>query len=199
MATREVHFFMFNTKSDHKPINHTDQTLQHQIVVVVFILLGIIARILPHPANFTPIAAIALFSGTKLKYKWALIIPFLTMLISDYFIGFHNTMLYVYGSFGLIVILGLLLKKHYSASSIALSSLTGSILFYIITNFGVWLQSGMYPHTTYGLIHCYYMAIPFFRNTLLGDIIYATAIFGAYELTTIFAFKSKLLPIKITK
>jgi len=147
----------------------------------LIIIFAVILRIIPHPANFAPIAAMALFGGVYLNKKYALIIPFIAMLISDYFIGFHNTMLFVYGSFLLTGIIGLRLRKHKNITNIIGAALFSSLLFFLITNFGVWLVGGLYPKTFQGLVNAYFYAIPFFRNTLMGDLFYTGLFFGCYK------------------
>lgn len=151
---------------------------------IAFIALGIISRLIPHPANFAPIAALALFGGTTLRKRDALVIPILTMLVSDFFIsGYYGpVMFYVYGSFILTGVLGLWLRSHKSPAAVLCASLASSVLFFIITNFGVFAQ-GWYGHTLAGLINTYAAAIPFFRNTILGDLFYTGFFFGGYELS----------------
>ncbi len=148
------------------------------------------------PPNFAPIAAIALFSATYLPKKQALIIPIITMIIADLFIGFYNPaiMFFVYLSFILTSVLGLYIKQNKSLANIIGGSLIASILFYLITNSAVWSFSGLYPQTIQGLYQCYIMAIPFFRNTLLGDLFYVTLIFGSYELV-VYLVKNKKLKL----
>lgn len=160
-----------------------------KIVPALIILFGILARLIPHPANFAPITAIALFSGVYLPKKYAFILPIGVLFLSDLFIGFYGaTMLFVYGSFILSGLIGLWLKNHKNLFTILGSSFFASILFYLITNFAVWL----YPHSFYtkdlsGLLQSYVMAIPFFRNTLLGDLFYIVVFFGGYELAYVLA------------
>lgn len=148
-----------------------------------FIILGALSRLVPHPANFAPIAALALFGGVYLRRRDAIIVPLLTMLVSDLFIsGYYGpTMFYVYGSFILIGIIGLWLRTHKSPVTILASSLFASSLFFTVTNFGVW-TGNWYPHNLTGLVACYTAAIPFFRNTILGDLFYTGLFFGGYEL-----------------
>lgn len=145
------------------------------------ILIAVILRLLPHPANVAPITAMALFGGVYLNKKYALVVPILAMMISDIFLGFHNTILFVYLSFLLIGLIGIFIKKIKSAQTILISSFMSSILFFVITNFGVWLVGNLYPHTAEGLINAYILALPFFRNTIIGDLLYAGLFFGAYE------------------
>ncbi len=161
------------------------------IVAVLLILFAAFSRLIPHPANFTPIAAIALFSGVYLKKKYFLIIPVAAMLLSDIFLGFHSTMIWVYGSFAVIALIGLWLKSHKRASYIFGTTLVSSIIFFIVTNFGVWL-SGYYGFSFNGLVECYVMAIPFFKNTVAGDLFYVAAMFGIYELVVRYVGKEAL-------
>src|SRR3990170_1530881 len=109
-------------------------------MVYFFIFAGAALRLLPHEPNFTPIAAIALFSGVNLSRKQALIIPILTMLAADIFIGFASfwVTISVYGSFLIISLLGLWLKNHQKIQNMVMVSLTGSFIFFFLTNFAVW-------------------------------------------------------------
>ena len=160
-------------------------------IVVVFVLIGASLRLLPHPPNFTPIAAIALFGGAYLSRKTAFFLPILAMTISDMFIGYYGIglMISVYGSFLLCVTLGLWLKKHKKWYAIAGGSILGALLFFLITNFGVWVFTPWYPKTFSGIVQCYLMAIPFFRNTILGNLFYVTIFFGAYEMVKMWVRK----------
>jgi len=156
-------------------------------MVYLLILIGVIFRFAPHPANFAPIAAIGLFSGCYLKKKWALLLPIGAMLISDYFIGFYSwkIMASVYLSFALIGLIGIAVKKHKNVYTVIGSSLGASVLFYLVTNFAVWAFGTMYAPNFAGLIQCYVAAIPFFRNTLMGDLFYVSVLFGSYELVSL--------------
>lgn len=147
------------------------------------IFLGAVLRVVPHPANFAPIAAVALFGGTYLNKKLALVLPVASMIISDYFIGFDSwsSRLSVYGSFLLIGLIGLWIRNHKNIWTILGGSILGSILFYLITNLVFFYDTSMYPHTLSGQITSYINALPFFRNTLLGDLFYASVFFGSYE------------------
>ena len=151
------------------------------IAVIAITLSAVLMRILPHPPNVSPIAALALFSGSILM-GWGIIVPILAMILSDLFIGFHATIPYVYGSFLLIAGIGYLIRKKMSPLSVGLGSISGSILFFIVTNFGVWATSTMYEKSLYGLFQCYYMGLPFFRNTLLGDVGYVAIFFIGFQI-----------------
>lgn len=147
------------------------------------ILLAALSRLLPHPPNVAPITALALFGGVYLDKKHTFIAPIAAMLISDYFIGFYSGMVWVYASFIAIGFLGLWLRNHKGIATTVGASLAGSILFFIVTNFGVWVSPQFtYSHDINGLIQCYIAAIPFFRNTLVGDVFYVGVMFGLYEL-----------------
>lgn len=166
------------------------------IIALLFILLGAIFRVIPHAPNFTPIAAIALFGGVYFSRKIALVLPLAAVIISDIFLGFYEpkVMAAVYGSFILCAILGFWLKKHKKWHTILGGAVLSSVLFFLITNFAVFAFTPWYAKTFSGLIQCYLMALPFFRNTLLGDVFYASVFFGAYELIGVFVrkkFKAK--------
>jgi hypothetical protein len=148
--------------------------------IFLVIIGGILSRLLPHPPNFVPITAIALFAGSRFNKKTAFVIPFIIMFLTDLILGFHSTMLFIYGSFLLTTILGFNLKK-FNLFSLGKYTLISSILFFVITNFGVWMFFDMYPKTLMGLANCYVMAIPFFKNSLLGDLFYSGVIFYGFK------------------
>lgn len=159
------------------------------------IAMAVISRVMPHLPNMTPMTALALFGGTYLNRRWSLIVPLLALLISDYFLGFYSGMLWVYGSFVAIGCIGLWLRNHRTIGRTIAATLAGSILFFIVTNFGVWISSEVvYPHTVSGLITCYVAAIPFFRNAVIGDVLYVATLFGLFEagLKMIPAFRSEI-------
>ena len=149
-------------------------------IITFLFILGILTlgRIIPHPPNFTPILATAIYTPYMVNDKWlAIEIPLMAMLIGDIFIGFHPYMLWVYGAIGLSTLISnwsmRFNKKYIQLGAMAIVS---SVLFFIITNFAVWTIWDYYPKTIDGLIMCYTMAIPFFKNTLLGTIIYTAII-----------------------
>jgi hypothetical protein len=149
------------------------------------ILLGAVLRVLPHPDNFAPIAAIALFGAVYIKDKRiALALPLMAMIVSDIFIGFDSfqARLVIYGTFLLMGLIGLWIRNHKNVFTVVGGSILGSTIFYLITNL-VWLyDTRMYPHTFDGQILSYTNALPFFRNTLAGDLFYVVLFFGLYEL-----------------
>lgn len=166
------------------------------LIAIVFVLIGVSLRLLPHPPNFAPIAGIALFAGVYLSRKTALILPLAAMLISDMFIGSYqlSLMFFVYGSFLLTVVLGFWLKKHKSWYSIAGGAVMSAVLFFLLTNFAVWAFTPWYAKTLAGLVQCYLMGLPFFKNTLLGDLFYTTVFFGAYGLIEVWLKKKFKVP-----
>lgn len=140
----------------------------YQKLVLLLIFFGIIARLIPHPPNFSPITAIALFSGLNFNNKRiAFGIPICILILSDLFIGLSIINLFVYASFLIIVFFGTRIKSI-KFDNIILSS----IMFFIISNFGVWIIGGGYSKTIDGLILCYTMAIPFFGYSIAGDLFF---------------------------
>ncbi len=167
------------------------------ITAISFIVVAVLTRLLPHPPNVAPVTAIALFGAVMLDRKLALLVPLAAMALSDYFLGFHNTIIWVYGSFIAIVGIGFVLKKYPGVLTTLAASFVGSVVFFIVTNFGVWASAGgMYPHTVEGLGACYAAAIPFFRNSLLGDLAYTTMIFGLFDLARRFVPVLRPSPIQ---
>jgi len=160
-------------------------TANHSRILALFLAIAIAAvlRLVPHPPNFTPIGAMALFSGAYLGRKpIALAAPLGALLLSDLVLGFYHGMATVYFSTALIVIIGMMALRHVSPIRVGAAALAGSVMFFVITNFGMWLFSGFYPRTMAGLEACFVAAIPFFQNTVAGDLFYATLLFGGFKL-----------------
>ena len=152
-------------------------------LALALIVLAAALRIAPHPWNLTPIGAIALFSGAMIQdRRLAFAFPLLALFAGDLFIGFHNLIPVVYASFLVSVAIGLLLRKSRGIPRIAGATLLGAIQFFAITNFGDWVLLDAYPKTSAGLAACYVAGIPFFWNTLAGDAIYVTLLFGGFAL-----------------
>ncbi|HEY9167161.1 MAG TPA: DUF6580 family putative transport protein [Candidatus Kryptonia bacterium] len=164
------------------------------IFALILIVFAAFSRLIPHAPNFTPIISTALFAGAYLNKRYAYLVPVAAMLLSDALIGFYgiSSMAFTYGSLLMIVALGLTMGKKVSALRIGSLSLAGAVLFFIVTNFGVWvLPYSIYPKTFAGLVQCYVMAIPFFGNTAYSALIYSALMFGVYELAEKFVFKTK--------
>jgi hypothetical protein len=154
---------------------------------VLLILLAVFSRLLPHPMNFAPLMAIALFGGFYFDKRIAPILPLTALVVSDYFLGFYEGIEWVYGSFLLVVIMGMIAKRFKSISVVYGTSLLGTTLFYLITNFAVWKSGVYYTLDFNGLVTCYIAALPFFRNAILGDLFYVTVLFGVYEMAVKYA------------
>ncbi len=171
------------------------------MVTFIIIIFSTLIRLFPHIPNFVPISATALFGGTYFNKRFAVIIPLVTMMMSDYLLlyvnpyrfplfdfshvysitaMFHATTLYVWGSFVISGLIGLWLRRRKKVAYIITASLFCSLQFYLITNFGVW-ASGMYSRGLDGLIQSYIMGLPFLKWTLFGDLFYTTVFFGIYE------------------
>jgi len=147
------------------------------------VFLAAALRLIPHPPNFTPLAAMALFGGAYLSDKrLAFGLPLAALLLSDAVLGFYHGMIWVYGSFVLMVCLGLQLQSRRRLRPIAGAALASSVLFFALTNFGVWASGDLYPRTFGGLGACYVAAIPFFQNTIAGDLVYTALLFGGFAL-----------------
>ena len=165
------------------------------IAMLVVIFLG---RVMPHPYNFTPVIAITLLSSYVFKSKYmSLGVPLVAFWLSDLFInnviyaGYYSEftflsagMFWTYGSILLIALLGSSILKKISSGKVALASLSGSTLFYLISNFGVWLASPMYAKSIAGLFLCYSLALPFYGSSLAGDLMYSVLFFGVYHLAS---------------
>ncbi len=170
------------------------------LLAVFLIAIIVIGRLIPHLPNFTPVAAVALFAGYIFRSKiLAFSVPIAGMLLTDFlFEGLYNSqvMLFVYVGIVLAVLISSMMKanirmrflppkieKYLSYTfKLSMTALTASMSFFVISNFAVWLFSGMYLWNLAGLIQCYVLAIPFFHYALLGDLFYAAILFGGYEL-----------------
>lgn len=155
--------------------------------ILSVILIAAIYRVIPHPYNFTPVIAMALFAGAKLENRsYAVVIPLASMFISDWILGFHNTMIFVYGALAICVLLGRFLNRFdggfSSLVNLSLATISASMLFYIVTNFGVWWLSGIYRSDWNGLVESYLAALPFFQNSLLGNLFFSGLFFIGFYL-----------------
>ena len=162
-------------------MNKEDQRIY--ILIFAFTLLSACLRLLPHPYHFTPIGALALLSASQIRHKvYAFFPPILAMMITDIFYGFHSTLFFVYAGFLLTVVVGFVLTSSRGILKLGGASLAGSIVFYLISNLGVWWATPLYPSSTFGLMECYIAAIPFFHWSLLGNLFYTFVFFGLFEL-----------------
>jgi len=156
----------------------------------VYVLAAILLRLLPHPWNVTPLGAMFLFSGATFRSKReSLAIPLASLLLSDYAVihflygGKYSWFSpYTWGGFALVGLIGWTLRRKITWGRVAGASMAGSVAFFIVSNFGVWVGGKLYPLTLDGLVACYVAALPFFRNSLLGDLAYTALMFGSYQL-----------------
>lgn len=152
-------------------------------VLTLMVFIAAFIRLLPHPPNVAPIAAMALFGGAYFNKKsMAFLVPLAAMILTDAIIGFYSFVWMVYLSFALIVVIGIFMLKKISVKNLILASVSASVSFFTITNFGVWALGTLYPKTPAGLLECYTAAIPFFQYSLIGDLFFVGVMFGVYEL-----------------
>jgi len=153
------------------------------LFITCLIVAAAASRLIPHPPNFAPITALALFSGAQFSDKrLAFVIPLSALLVSDFFLGFYRGMWIVYGTFCLITLIGLTLRNRSGAFAVAGATVASSVLFFVVTNLDVWAFGSLYPRTSEGLMRCFVAALPFFQNTILGDGFYAAVLFGAFRI-----------------
>jgi hypothetical protein len=165
------------------------------ILAAVMILFAAVLRVVPHPWNFTPIGAMALFSGSVLiNRRLAFLFPLAALFAGDLFVGFHRLIPEVYASFLLSVLIGRWLASRRSVPRIGLAVFLGALQFFLITNFAIWKMFDTYPHTPTGPAACYIAGLPFFGNALAGDALYATVLFGVFALAEHFFPSLRLEP-----
>jgi len=159
-------------------------------------LLGVISRLIPHPPNLTAMTAITLFASARVKNRWAIFTPILALVLSNLFLAlmsrnlsylFYFSQIYVAFAYLVIFFLGLTLRKRKEWLSIAVIAFWSSLIFFLITNLGVWLEpNSFYPKTTTGLLECYLAGLPFLRNALVGDVALSLLIFKLAEIKVVF-------------
>jgi hypothetical protein len=149
------------------------------------VIVGVVLRVVPHPWNFAPIGAIALFGGARFERRsFAIFFPLATMFIGDSIIGFHSMMPVIYATYALIAVIGMLLRdRPASIPAVGGCAVLSATIFYLLTNFAVWATGTTYAKTMAGLIACYIAAIPFFGNTLASDLIFTALFFGIFALS----------------
>ncbi len=162
------------------------------LLLAGIILLAALSRLLPHPPNFSPVEAVALFGGAYFaRRSVALLVPLAAMFLSDLALGFVNGGIYaeyflsagfllIYACIALSTLLGFALRGRVTAFRVAGYSVAGSVLFFAVTNLGTWLGSAMYPQTVAGLGAAYIAGVPFFQNTLAGTLFYSAVMFGSF-------------------
>lgn len=150
----------------------------------IYSFASILLRLLPHAPNMAPVGALALFAGAHGTSRWSILLPVAVMAISDMFIGFYEwrILIAVYGSFLGVALLGRAIKKNISPEKIMLATFAGSAFFFLVTNTAVWAFSPWYAKSAAGLLESLMMGLPFWRNSLIGDLFYGAIFFGAYAL-----------------
>ena len=151
------------------------------MLAITLLIFGIFSRLVVHIPNFTPVIAIALFSGLYLKKSQSIILPLALLAITDSILGFHPTMPFVWGGMVLCVLIGQKLREKRSTKTVFAGSLISAFTFFLVSNVGVWLVGGLYPLTIKGLADCFIMAIPFFKMELLSTLSYSFLLCGLYE------------------
>lgn len=153
------------------------------ICALFLIALAALARLVPHPANFAPVMAVTIFGGAILPRKLAVIIPVSVLMVSDLFLGFYPIMPIVWVCYVIVAMASAYTLRAGGMVRLMATVLMASIFFYLVTNAAVWWWSGMYVHSWTGLAHCYILALPFFRNSLLSDAFYTTLLFGLFAVS----------------
>jgi len=149
-----------------------------EIFPISLILILTFSRLIPHPPNFTPIIAMAIMSGYFFRNIYlSLFVMLFSMLLADVFIGFYYNMIFVYLTLFLITFIFFNISNKINSKNLLICSLTGSLVFFIFSNFGVWVLGSLYEKSLTGLVECYILAIPFFLNTLLSTIFFSYSSF----------------------
>ena len=148
----------------------------------MIVLILAVFRLVPHPPNATPIAAMALFSGAMFNNRlYAYLIPIIAMFVSDLWLGFHSTILYVYFGMAATVFIGGMLK-HINVLKMSAAVLASTLIFYLLTNFGSWLHHEMYPQNLNGLVQAYVAGLPFLRNSLIANLFFTYLVFYSMQI-----------------
>jgi hypothetical protein len=164
-------------------ISQKETLVYRTLLAAGLVVIAAALRIAPHPWNFTPVGAMAIFSGAVIRdRRLAFLIPLLALFAGDIFIGLYKLMPIIYASFLVNVAIGLLLRSRRTVGPLGLATLVCAIQFFLVTNLAFWAFSTTYPHTRAGLLTCYIAGIPFFWNTLTGDAVCAILLFGGFAL-----------------
>ena len=156
------------------------QIFRKEIFPIGLILILTFSRLIPHYPNFTPVIAVAIMSSYFFKNIYlSFIVIILSMLISDVFIGFYNNIFFVYLSLLLITFIFYRFNTRIKFKNLFIFGFFGSLIFFVISNFVVWLLSNMYDKNLNGIIYCYFLALPLFINTLLSTVFFSYLAFIA--------------------
>jgi len=175
-----------------------DQSKSEFILAAALVVMGIATRLLFHAfaiSNFNAVMASTVFAGAYLaQKKWAIAIPIVTMFLTDLVIGFYDPayMAIVYGAFILAFVIGRFYAKKPSFLRYIIVTLGGSLSFFLITNFAWWpFYTTLYPHTISGLIESYTLGLPFYKYSLLSDMLFSAALFGGFEMAKVYLPQTK--------
>lgn len=160
-------------------------TNSRAIFLISIIVSAALSRLVPHAPNLAPMTAVALFGGAYLAdRRLAFIVPLAALFLSDAILGFYepSQMIAVYLSTALAAVIGLTIRSRRSVLRVGTAAIAASLSFFVVTNFAVWAFGTMYPHNGAGLVQCYIVALPFFRNTLASDLLYSALLFGGFVL-----------------
>ena len=166
------------------------------------IIISILLRFLPHGWNISPVVGIGLFCGAYLPARKAFVVSFLSMAVGDFLLGWVPVNLFGWIAIAASILIGLSLRENRSFPKIVGASLAGSTLFFLISNFGVWFLGcghGWYPASVDGLLRCYLAGVPFYRNSLAGDLLYTGILFGSFELLTRGIFRRSHVKVAVSK
>lgn len=172
------------------------------LVVFGLVALAVLSRWLPHPPNFSPLIGIALFAGARFDSKTLAVgVPLIAMLISDLVLGWHSTLPFVYGCLMILALIGwrALKPAGFGWKKLGATSTFGAVLFFVISNFGVWLTQDLYSYTLTGLVACFAAAIPFFPATLASGWVYAFALFALSSIADMWVERLALTQVKTSK
>ncbi len=164
-------------------MKNSNQNIIRIVVIASMMLIAGLSRLIPHPFNFTAIMAVALFGGAKFRNpSLAIVLPLIVMLITDAIIGFYSLMPFVYGCIVITALIGTLIGRKSNPLYIIGGSLVSSLLFFLVTNGVVWFHDAQFAKNISGLMTCYTVALPFFKNQVFGDLFFNFVLFGSYRL-----------------
>lgn len=171
-------------------------------LILLWIFIGVIGRLVPHLSNVTPLTSLCLLSGTIFSRRFSLLLMLFILMLSDISLGWFydypvwgSWSFFTYSGVALITLLGTLFAFDKQLKNAIFMLIISSLFFWIWTNFGVWLFSGMYSKNPSGLFTCYLMAIPFLKNTLIGAILWGIILLKSINLSSIFSYKLTQQPI----
>lgn len=147
----------------------------------VILVLGILSRVVLHIPNFSPVYALALFGGVYMDKRLSLVLPVILLMVTDLILGVYPDAPFTWAAMAAMAVFGWMLRDNKKTGRVLIVSALASVVFFVMSNFGVWMMGGLYPATPQGLIDCYVMAVPFFKNTMISTVVYATILVLGYE------------------